>query len=145
MSVEVVRAVRAQYPATLTDEMAVKVCNEVAYVLNGQSAVGPYGLHQKGGANWAGCARDIVGIRDTGTLVDILGGVTQPNGGTPQWIVVPGTLAWAPVRLEWLPGTLPPVDPPPADDLASRVAALEGRVRRLEFRQQAAGEALTGL
>lgn len=143
MSQAVVEAVRAPYPPTLSEQDAAFICNEVAWRMNGNSAIGPYGLHQKSGSNYQGVALDIVGIRDTGQLIDILGSVNGSPGGFPQWIPVPGILQWTPVRLEWLPGG--PEPPTPPDDLEARVAALESRVARLESRFRSAGEIMAGL
>jgi hypothetical protein len=88
---EIVRQVRAQYGATLTDEQCGLLTNEVAWRLaqtdpawgvsakpNGKSATLPNGEK---------IAHDILHYRTTNTLIDIL----QAAGAEsmPQWVEVP--------------------------------------------------------
>ena len=145
MSLDVVRQVRAQYPTPITEEQSVKICNEVAWRLNGNAAAGPWGLRDKpGGTQWGGYALDVVVRRPDGLLVDILYSTTNPAG--PQWMELDERHPewWAPVRTDWLDASPGPGPDPTPGDLTARVAALEARVGRLEFRTNAAGEALTG-
>ena len=144
MSVEVVQSVRSQYPTPITEEQSVLICNEVAWRLNGSSAAGPWGLRRKlTGTQWGGYGLDVLVHQQTGELIDIL--YSTPTVAGAQWMSVGYDASlWAPVRTEWLPGTPPPQPPPGGGDLDARVADLEARVGRLEFRTNAAGEALTG-
>lgn len=142
MSVSVVASVRAKYPTPMTLEQCVKLCNEVAWLLNDRSGAGPWGLRAKAdGTQWGGYAKDVIVHRDTGQLVDIL--VNSPAVSGPAWQDVGHNPSfYAPVRLDWLPGTTPPPpDPlPDPDDLESRVTDLEARVVALETRFRQAGE-----
>lgn len=132
MSQTIVAGVRAQYPTPMSPEQCVRVCNEVAWQLNGRSGAGPWGLHRKGGTNWSGFALDIVVNRDTQAGFDCLR--DAEGAGSPQWgqTVPPvGGWQWEPVHLEWLTATPgPPPPPPAAGDLEARVAALEARFRQ---------------
>lgn len=150
--IEVVSAVRSQYPTPMTVEQCVRVCNEVAWLLNGRSASGPWGLRAKTtGEQWGGYCKDVVVDKRDGQLRDIL--VAAPDVAAPAWQDVgKDATLWAPVRLDLLPAStpVPPTPEPPTpptipDDLVARVAALEGRVAALEARFRQAGQIMAGV
>lgn len=144
MSVSVVASVRAKYPTPMTLEECVKVCNEVAWLLNDRSSAGPWGLRAKtDGTQWGGYSKDVIVNRDTGQLIDIL--VNSPAVSSPAWQDVGHNPSfYAPVRVEWLPGSTPPPPgpTPEPDDVSARLLALEQRIAALEARIRQAGQVM---
>lgn len=144
---ELVRQVRAGYPAIPTDPQLCEMLNTIAWTANGNRADGPWGLSAKPGGtrcirtDGQPLAHDIIHHRPTNRLFDVF--VAAGAESTPAWSEVghhqdpnrPWVAAIPPG------GTAPPPPPPPcpypdvreglaqcrteADALERRIATIE--------------------